>query len=239
MATWIAHLRLAEDLLKHIPTLDEAQFAIGNIAPDSGIPDEKWETFTPPPAITHFQSQECEKRNNLDLNFYRDYLAPVDSNQISRFSFRLGYFFHLITDNLWSKLVGQPTMERYAEQFAADPKFIWTVKEDWYGLDFIHVRDHPESLFWRVFLHAQPDGFDLDFIPQKAIEQQLQYIKTFYQRTDDEVLASYRRPYSYLSQSDMDKFIARAGSDLLRIYQLLWPTTPDLTGKYSALELFE
>jgi energy-converting hydrogenase Eha subunit F len=40
MATWIAHLRLAENLLEKIEGLDAAWFAIGSIAPDSGIPDE-------------------------------------------------------------------------------------------------------------------------------------------------------------------------------------------------------
>lgn len=54
MAIWIAHLRLAENLLARIPNLDEAQFAIGNIAPDSGVPDEKWEHFDPPKEVTHF-----------------------------------------------------------------------------------------------------------------------------------------------------------------------------------------
>ncbi len=53
MATWIVHLRIAENLLACIPALDAAQFAIGNVAPDSGIPDEKWEKFDPPPEVTH------------------------------------------------------------------------------------------------------------------------------------------------------------------------------------------
>lgn len=239
MATWIAHLRLAEDLLEHIPNLDRAQFALGSVAPDSGIPDEKWENFTPPPAVTHFQNPASGQRDNLDLDFYRRYLANINPQETGRFSFRLGYFFHLVTDNLWSRLVGRPTMERFSEQFAGNPQFIWTVKEDWYGLDFIHLRDHPESLFWHGFLDAQPDGFDLDFIPRAAIEQQLQYIKTYYQRVDDEIQARYHRPYIYLSQADMDEFIARAGSDLLQIYRCLWPAAPDTTGKFTALELLQ
>ena len=46
MASWIVHLRVAEKLLKAWPKLDPAQFAVGNITPDAGIPDEKWEKFT-------------------------------------------------------------------------------------------------------------------------------------------------------------------------------------------------
>jgi hypothetical protein len=47
------HLRLAENLLEMIDGLDGRSFAIGNIAPDSGIPDEKWESFEPPKEVSH------------------------------------------------------------------------------------------------------------------------------------------------------------------------------------------
>lgn len=237
LATWIVHLRLAENLLAHITGLDAAQFAIGNVAPDSGIPDANWEKFAPPVTVTHFQNLDADFRGNHDLEFFRGYLAGISPKEAGRFSFRLGYFFHLVTDNLWSQLIGRPTKERFPEQFAANPKFIWEVKEDWYGLDFIYIRDHPESLFWRVFLAAQPDGFDLDFLPKHALEHQLNHIKTFYQRQDEEIQAAYQRPYTYLSQVDVDNFVTEATNRLFRVYQALWPVPPDLTGKYSALEL--
>jgi hypothetical protein len=47
MATWIIHLRIAENLIGLVPGLVEQEFVIGNIAPDSGIQDEKWEKYTP------------------------------------------------------------------------------------------------------------------------------------------------------------------------------------------------
>lgn len=237
MATWIAHLRLAENLLERIANLDESQFAIGNVAPDSGIPDENWENFNPPPEITHFKIAGQKHKNIADLNFYRQYLAGFDPSQSKAFSFRLGYFFHLITDNLWSIKIGVPTIERYQDEFDADPKFIWTVKENWYGLDFIHVRDYPQSLFWRVFLNAEPDGFDLDFLPRAALEQQLQHIKDFYRRTDDKIQAHYTRQYNYLPPAHMDNFIAEASDTLSRVYQALWVEKIVLNNQYSALEL--
>jgi hypothetical protein len=48
MASWIIQLHIADALLGLFPKLDPACFVVGNIAPDSGIPDEKWETFRPP-----------------------------------------------------------------------------------------------------------------------------------------------------------------------------------------------
>ena len=77
MATWIAHLRIAENLLARIPGLDPGQFAIGNIAPDAGIPDEKWETFDPPPEVTHFKRSQSVHKDIADLDFYRGYLADI------------------------------------------------------------------------------------------------------------------------------------------------------------------
>ncbi|RPH62559.1 MAG: hypothetical protein EHM81_01990 [Chloroflexi bacterium] len=208
------------------------------MAPDSGIPDANWEKFDPPPEVTHFKISDGVLKDLADLDFFRRYLAGNNpARNPGQFSFRLGYFFHLITDNLWTVLIGRPTHARYGEQFAANPKFIWEVKDDWYGLDFIYVRDHPQSLFWRVFLAAQPDGFDLDFLPRHALEHQINHIKTFYQRQDDEIQAAYKRPYVYLSQAEVDSFVAESTDRIFRIYHLLWPTPPNLTGKITALEL--
>ena len=154
-----------------------------------------------------------------------------------RFSFRLGYFFHLITDNLWTLDVGRPTSELWAKQFAANKKFIWEVKEDWYGLDHIYVREHPNCLYWRVFLDVEPVAADLDFLPPEALPHQLKHIKSFYQRDDDEIKAMMARPMIYLPKSEMDRFVTTATERIHAIYQTLWPTPPVLDGHFSALEL--
>jgi hypothetical protein len=239
MATWIAHLRIAENLLERIPNLDPGQFAIGNVAPDSGIPDENWEKFNPPPEVTHFKRSKSVHKEIADLDFYRGYLADISPDDTERYSFRLGYFFHLITDNLWTLDVGRPTSERWAKRFAADRKFIWEVKKDWYGLDHIYVREHPECLYWRVFLDAQPASADLDFLPPEALPHQLKHIRSYYQLNDDEIQDMMTRPKNYLSKEQMDRFVDESTERIHAIYQLLWPTPPALDGHFSALELTE
>lgn len=236
MATWIAHLRIAENLLGHIPGLDEAQFAIGNVAPDSGVPDEKWEKFNPPPEVTHFKRSDSVHKDIADLDFYRDYLANIPPQDMGRFSFRLGYFFHLITDNLWTILIGKPTQERHPEQFAADTAFIWTVKADWYGLDHLYVRAHPDCLYWRVLLDAQPVAADLDFLPPNALAHQLAHIKSYYQRRDDAIDGMCARPMIYLSQAEMDMFVFTATERIQGIYHILWPVAPALDHLHTSLE---
>ncbi len=222
MATWIVHLRIAENLLGHIPNLLPDKFALGNVAPDSGKPDEKWENFTPPTHITHFSDPQDELRLCKDLVFYRDWITPtVKKPDPSSLSFRLGYFFHLVTDNLWFQKIGMPTHQRYSAQFAENKDFIWEVKKDWYGLDFIYVRDHPECLYWKIFVHSEPEMGGLDFLLPESIQWSVNHIQNYYQRNDEEIRELFHRPYDYLSKSEMDRFVDESSRELLRIYQYL------------------
>jgi hypothetical protein len=157
------------------------------------------------------------------LDFYRQYLLPLRGDKdTGLISFRLGYFFHLIVDNLWSKEIGMPTMQRFAAEFASKKDFIGEVKNDWYGLDFIYVRDHPNCLFWRVFLNAQPEKGGLDFLLPEGVRRNVEYIKQYYQRTDAEIQAMYNRPYIYLSREKADRFVDESTQIISRIYKHLW-----------------
>lgn len=239
MATWIVHLRIAENLLALIKDLDPAYFSMGNIAPDSGIPDEKWEKFDPPPKILHFLQDDPAAPRCADLDFFRSYLEPLNQWKISdqNFAFRLGYFFHLITDNLWDRKIGIPTQNRFKSEFDADPKFIWEVKRDWYGLDFEYVRREPESLFWRVFLHCRFNNDFLDFLPARAVAERVDYIQNFYQRRDERIDEVYiNRPGIYLSEEEMNDFLSETVEFLLKTYQYL-ENHPVLPVNHSILEL--
>jgi hypothetical protein len=239
MATWIVHLRLAQNMLEQIPGLDEANFALGNVAPDSGVPDEKWETFDPPPEVTHFRRSARKRHFCADLDFYRDYLTPnaVKQEERSRASFLLGYFFHLVTDNLWHLEIVAPTFGRFIDKFRANRKFIWEVKHDWYGLDYKYVREHPGSIFWTVFLRsAYTEGF-LDFLPKKAVDRQLKYIQDLYRKADEETERWWKnRPGIYLMEEAMDRFVERGTECLFRTYRLL-RDRPVPSGSYSILEV--
>ena len=239
MASWIVHLRIAENLIASMPALNPVLFGIGNIAPDSGIPDATWENFNPPPAVTHFENPHSQVYRSGDLAFYRQYLQPSLTliDDPDRFSFLFGYFAHLVTDNLWSLRIGRPTHTRYQSQFEADPKFIWEVKKDWYGLDFIYVRDHPDCLFWRIFIHCSYDRRDLDFLPVEALQQRIAYIQDYYQSKGPEVEAAYQRPYIYLSKEQMDQFVSEASAIIEAIYHNLWIAALPLQVKESTLEL--
>lgn len=240
MATWIVHLRLAENLLGRIPGLDPGAFAVGSIAPDSGIPDERWKTFTPPPEVSHFSLSGELPKDLADLRFYRHYVAPLNPQQDGGkpFSFLLGYFFHLVTDNLWAKQIGRPTLERFTVEFAADKGFIWEIKRDWYGLDFDYLRAHPDSLFWNLFLNCTYEEDYLNYMPAEAVRERVAYIQEFYQRDDEEVRAQFfERPDIYLTQEEMDRFVEQTTGLLERAYRMLWEEGVDTGGHNSVLDL--
>jgi hypothetical protein len=239
VASWIVHLRIAENLLELIPGLDAEQFVVGSIAPDSGIPDEKWEKFTPPTEVTHVQAPEGALHHSADLEFYRRYLAdlPWPGSDPRRYSFLLGFFFHLLADNLWSVRIGHPTHERYKAQFDENRDFIWEVKKDWYGLDFEYVRDYPASIFWKVFLKSEYSVHYLDFLLEEGVRRQLEYIKTYYQRTDERIQAILNRERIYLTREEMDAFVDEATQLFYQIYHQLRTENPSTEGHWSGLEL--
>ena len=240
MATWLVHLRIAENLLQLVPELISAPFTAGNIAPDSGIPDEKWENFNPPSQVTHFQVMRDGWNHSADLDFHRRYLLPLlGGEDMETISFRLGYFCHLVTDNLWGIKIGKPTMDRWAEQFSVDKDFIWEVKKDWYGLDFRYLYDHPDYIFQRLFLTIQAETGGLDFLPLEAVKQRIEYIQQLYQHKDDDSRKKNQREYIYLSAAEMNSFVDETTQRLFCIYQKVWVKGCDTGNSISALDLIE
>ncbi|MGD2157605.1 MAG: hypothetical protein PVG14_03225 [Anaerolineales bacterium] len=238
MATWIGHLRIAENLLSLIDNLDAEQFTVGNLAPDSGLPDEKWERFDPPPEITHFKDSGEDDAEIQDLRFFDEYLASEKVRpDVARFSFLLGYFFHLVTDRYWYFEIGKPTMKRYSKQFEEDSDFIWEVKRDWYGLDHLYLREHPDSLFFGDFQAYEYRKDYLDFLTAEAIQHRIDEIRTVYQRDDERIHSLIERPFIFLGKDDMNRFVSNATDHLNGIHQILIVEQRDYNAARSSLDM--
>ncbi len=220
MGTWICHLRIAENLLSEIPGLDEIAFTFGNLAPDSGVPNADWTQFNPPKYVTHFFAEGSSERNMVDLLFYRQYLqlAGLDLDNAPRRSFLLGYFFHLICDNLWARRIVEPTKQANATLFSRKSRkeAVEAIKGDWYSLDHRYVRDNPSSLFWRVFLQVPNPPSYLTFIPMNAIHNQLDYIRKYYSQPNPSRVLD--RAYPYLNEVMMARFVSDTTQALLKIH---------------------
>ena len=207
MGTWICHLRITEKLLPHFPELDKTLFTFGNLAPDSGIPNETWTEFDPPKEVTHFLQKGEGEDMIRDLAYYREHLANVNpQDDIQQYSFRFGYFTHLVCDILWMKYLGPTTKTAFHEMIAEDHEKAWgTIKKDWYGIDQVYNQAHPESLFWQV-IHKElnPPSY-LPFIQEKALHQQYDYIRKFYGEYDPYWFEE--RTYPYLNENTMKRIV--------------------------------
>ena len=207
MGTWICHLRIAEKLLPHFPELDKTAFAFGNLAPDSGIPNETWTEFDPPKEVTHFLHKGEGEDMIRDLIYYREYLVNIHpQDDIEKYSFRFGYFTHLICDILWMKYLGPTTKTAFKEMIEADKLKAWdTIKDDWYGLDQLYNRVHPENLFWQI-IHKSPNPpSHLPFVNEKALHQQLAHIRNFYGNPHPDFFIE--RKYPYLNEATMSRIV--------------------------------
>ncbi len=245
MATWGAHFRIAENVLKEYPNLNRKFFAIGNIAPDCGIPNENWTSFIPPKEVSHFA---VSKMNNFleikldkfilnDIEFFSKYLMDINLGSLkSDQSFFLGYFAHLITDNLWNFYIMKPLKEKHLKEFQRDKNFIWKVKLDWYDLDKIYITEKKDSLFWTDFLNSEYNEDFLDFLPREGILRQLEFIKTFYQISKEEYLRVSKKEYVYLKKDEMDNFIQDSTQVILDILRQIFNKKFELAGKISFLD---
>jgi hypothetical protein len=207
MGTWIAHLRIADNLLSRIPDLEEMNFVYGNLAPDSGMPNENWTVFDPPKEITHFSRPNEGEGEIRDLEYYRKHLLPVlPPSDRGEYSFRLGYFFHLLCDILWFRKIGTTTIRAFDREIRTDPGAAWeTIKADWYGQDFLFVRRHPDGIFQRVLAATPNPPSRLPFIPDHAFHHQMDYIRGLYGNIKPEWIVP--RPYPYLNERTMNRFV--------------------------------
>lgn len=230
MATWIAHLRIAENILRSGFNFEAAHFAVGNIGPDSGVPDKNWSNFDPPKKITHWVEGEKEINAN---GFYDKHLNNINPQKdAERYSFLMGYYVHLLTDIEWSKF-SKERNALYKEKLNEDPSFIWTIKKDWYGLDYLYLYKHPGCIFYKLFtkIRAIPDY--LEYFPKGSFERQVKYITEFYLGQNDET----KEGFIYLTEEEMDQFVSRTTEKIKNQLIKLKPPQPEYINIDDALRL--
>lgn len=208
MASWMVHLRIADELLPNLGNIDETAFIMGNMAPDSGVPNEDWTQFHPPTSVSHFK-RKAEIGSVIDIDaFYDRYFNDerISRYSLKEYSFFLGYYCHLLTDIRWSETILAELKAAHPEECAKDRnKLIDTAKEDWYDLDFLYLEQHPEL---RTFsLYEKAENFEnefMDIFSPDAFDNRRRYICGFY-RSDEH--GDLHRKYQYLTPEEADAFV--------------------------------
>jgi len=219
MATWIGHLRIAENLLGEIPDLDPRYFALGSLAPDCGRRNEKGKGFIPPKEISHCAVRRGDDLVFEDLRFYRQHLAGLSMDaDVARYSFLLAYFIHLTVDGLWYQKIARASKRDFAQLLAERGEQAWWImKDDWYGHDVKYVAAHRDSLFWRELMPLNEYPEFLPFQESEAIKSQIDNIRGFYSGLPEKHLED--RAYPYLNSATMDRFVADASQLVKAILQ--------------------
>lgn len=199
MASWLIHLRIADELLKVLNISDEAKFVVGNIAPDCGVPLPEG-NYNPPTKITHWGG-ENHKANIDYIGFYKDY---VKYGSPEKRDFYLGYFTHLATDYFWSHKVVRPLKARLGiERLSDTPEITKKIKENWSELEERYLLSHgrPKSLDILKGTDKFPNVY-FDFYGTDTIEEKAKFIASCYDKpyhiTDD---------LSYMSEGELEEFI--------------------------------
>lgn len=208
MASWMVHLRIADKLLDEINEIDKEAFIIGNIAPDSGVPNEDWSRFKPSKDISHFYiKDEIGDVSINDNEFINKYFTKEKRKKynIKKFSFYLGYLVHLWSDQLWKSNVYESEKKRFSKFYEENiNKFIWTLKEDWYDLDMLYLKNKPNFRAFTIYeeIKSFKNNY-MDEFSEDAFENRQKYIVNFY-RTGKEGID---REYKYMTEEDMNTFV--------------------------------
>ena len=208
MASWMVHLRIADELLKHIDNVDETAFVMGNIAPDSGVPSEDWKEYHPPKTVSHFKTRSDDE-TFFDIDAYcRKYFNDdlIKGYSLKEYSFFLGYYVHLITDVRWTETVYADLMKKHPEECAEDKyKLIWSAKADWYDLDFLYLVQNPGFKAFSIYENAVCyDNVFMDIFSRDAFENRRQYICGFYHSDNH---GDLHREYHYLTPEQAEDFV--------------------------------
>jgi hypothetical protein len=212
MASWMVHLRIADRLLDHWPDIDATAFVVGNIAPDSGVPNEDWSRFDPPKTVSHFKGDPTHAPvDAFCAKHFND--AVIQTYGKREYSFFLGYYVHLLTDEAWIGQIYRPLLRNHPEEAAADKDGLnRAAKEDWYDLDFLYLEQHPTFRAFSIYENAADfENTFMDIFRRDAFEDRRRYICDFYRSEEH---GDLHRAYRYLTPEQAEAFVERTVREL-------------------------
>ena len=231
MASWMIHFRVADTLLRNgllgdVPDRVAAAFALGNVAPDSGVPTPEG-GYAPDKNTSHFMrrfegvpaGQNPERCDPALL--VREWLSPaLEGDDPAAIAFYLGYLCHLVTDNGWVRDFIYPAKVKFAHLRLTDgvetpegvARFYAFLKRDWYDMDFLYAKHHPDLPAYTAFLEAEDvENRYLPFFPADAFAVKRQEIQAFYHKGS----ATVEEREVYVSDGEAEGFIQAVTAEIL------------------------
>lgn len=217
MATWITHLRIAERLFAGLRDLSPVEFVMGNMAPDSGVPNDDWTAFVPDTECSHWRKIGADGIKRIHVEEYAEKYFSPETRQTydkAQFSFYLGYLTHLYADIYWA-YSARAQDEAFLKAFPEIDKGerARLLKRDWHDLDFLYLLENGE--FWAFRLYKNAKGFQnqyLDFFARNAFDRRREYIVQNYLAGKDGV----RREYPYFDKFQMETFVTESAEKMIQ-----------------------
>ncbi|MBD5493476.1 MAG: hypothetical protein HDR12_03590 [Lachnospiraceae bacterium] len=216
MASWIIHLRVAQQLYQQLKIEQIDTFILGNIAPDSGVPTEDGSGFIPDAAVSHFRSLDENGIKDIhEDQFIRQYFTPAHRLSYSKKedTFFLGYLTHLLTDKIWAREIAYSAKDKLNALFNSNREMFWqTIKKDWYDLDFMYLKSTPSFEAFRIYREIKDiKNTYIDFFSENAFEERRQFILDFYTNG----AANIVEHDTYLSKAELDRFVNSAADEIM------------------------
>ena len=124
---------------------------------------------------------------------------------MEEYSFFLGYLVHLLTDQEWAWRIYRPELAKHSQAFRGNrDELNRAMKRDWYDLDFVYLKKHPDFRAFAIYEAAQ--GFVnsyMDIFGRDALDDRRGYITGFYRAGRENL----EREYPYLTEKEMDAFV--------------------------------
>lgn len=118
---------------------------------------------------------------------------------------------------MWVSQIVRPSKDRFKSLYEEDiTKWRWTLKRDWYDLDFLFIKKNPEFRAFSIYKNAV--GFENEYMNifhKNAFDNRREYITNFYSADKDDL----EREYTYLTENEMDRFVKESAEELLQILE--------------------
>lgn len=190
MANWITHMRIADEVLRRLPDLDQPGFCMGSIAPDCNVENEGWTAFTPSREVTHWMSGQSKYKTFDDCETFCDrciqgrrFADPQER------SFYLGYYAHLIVDVMWTEFtLNEQRVQAMWRRISAVPELAEKAQDapetyesirqlfakplrsaDVIALENEYLYTHPQTAYLTVLQTVRSFPDYLDYLPKGAI----------------------------------------------------------------------
>lgn len=168
MATYFTHSRIANAFLRKNPTLDACTYICGSHAPDTGRKLDEFNRYEPTKEVSHFEERIDGVLVRKDLVFYNQYLRGKRLG-VKKRSFLLGYYHHLVVDNLWARNMNDRVRLTHRDLYIADRQQFWFwLKNLWALVETPMHRQSLPELPETSCLAQEPDY--LPFVPNSVIE---------------------------------------------------------------------